>query len=52
MGILCGCHEYDIAILLIGIMNRTFGESICQQELAAMLAHRDGIHPALDLAGY
>lgn len=49
-GICSGCHEYDIDIRLIGIMSRIFGEATCQQELAALLARRDGI-TALDLAG-
>lgn len=35
---------------LIGILSRTFGEAACQEELAALLAHREGI-TALDLAG-
>ncbi|MGS3492926.1 hypothetical protein ACB272_14255 [Klebsiella pneumoniae] len=33
-----------------GILSRTFGEAACQEELAALLAHREGI-TALDLAG-
>lgn len=49
-GIKAGCAMHNIDVRLIGIMSRTFGEQACEQELAALLAHRDGI-TALDLAG-
>ena len=35
---------------LIGILSRTYGPEVCQQELNALLAHRDGL-VAIDLAG-
>ncbi len=40
----------EVDARLIGILSRTFGEAACQEELAALLAHREGI-TALDLAG-
>ena len=49
-GIQAGCRAHNITVRLIGIMSRTFGEHACQQELNALLAHRDHI-TALDLAG-
>lgn len=45
-----GCRDFQVDARLIGILSRTFGEAACQEELAALLAHRDGI-TALDLAG-
>lgn len=49
-GVRDGCNAFGVQARLIGIMSRTFGEAACQQELDALLAHRDGI-TALDLAG-
>ncbi|VFS57091.1 Adenine deaminase [Kluyvera cryocrescens] len=45
-----GCKAFHVEARLIGIMSRTFGEAACEEELNALLAHRDGI-TALDLAG-
>lgn len=45
-----GCKAFHVEARLIGIMSRTFGETACEEELNALLAHRDGI-TALDLAG-
>ncbi|MEX3019597.1 adenosine deaminase [Kluyvera sp. STS39-E] len=45
-----GCKDFNVEARLIGIMSRTFGEAACEQELNALLAHRNGI-TALDLAG-
>ncbi len=42
--------RFRVDARLIGILSRTFGEAACQEELAALLAHREGI-TALDLAG-
>lgn len=49
-GVREGSKAFGVEARLIGIMSRTFGEAACQQELEALLAHRDGI-TALDLAG-
>ncbi len=49
-GVREGSKAFGVEARLIGIMSRTFGEAACQQELDALLAHRDGI-TALDLAG-
>lgn len=49
-GVQEGCQDFPVKANLIGIMSRTFGEAACEQELNALLAHRDGI-TALDLAG-
>ncbi|VTN09407.1 Adenine deaminase [Raoultella terrigena] len=49
-GVRDGSRDFNVEARLIGIMSRTFGEAACQQELDALLAHRDGI-TALDLAG-
>jgi hypothetical protein len=49
-GVREGSRDFTFEARLIGILSRTFGEAACQQELAALLAHRDGI-TALDLAG-
>ncbi len=49
-GVRDGSNAFGVQARLIGIMSRTFGEAACQQELDALLAHRDGI-TALDLAG-
>lgn len=49
-GVKQGCRDFPVQANLIGIMSRTFGETACEQELNALLAHRDGI-TALDLAG-
>ena len=42
--------EFNIKTNLIGILSRTYGSEICQQELSAILTHKDKI-TALDLAG-
>ncbi|MGU9866909.1 adenosine deaminase [Kluyvera ascorbata] len=49
-GVKEGCKTFHVEARLIGIMSRTFGEAACEEELNALLAHRDGI-TALDLAG-
>lgn len=49
-GVREGCRDFGVEARLIGIMSRTFGEAACEEELDALLAHRDGI-TALDLAG-
>lgn len=49
-GVKEGCRAFNVDARLIGIMSRTFGEAACEEELDALLAHRDGI-TALDLAG-
>lgn len=49
-GVQQGCRDFPVQAKLIGIMSRTFGETACEQELNALLAHRDSI-TALDLAG-
>lgn len=49
-GVQQGSRDFDLPAKLIGIMSRTFGQTRCQQELDALLTHRDQIS-ALDLAG-
>ncbi|VXC81896.1 adenosine deaminase [Enterobacterales bacterium 8AC] len=49
-GVRSGCRDRSIDVRLIGILSRTFGADVCQQELEGLLAHRDGV-TALDLAG-
>ena len=49
-GVKEGCKAFNVEARLIGIMSRTFGEAACEEELNALLAHRDGI-TALDPAG-
>ncbi len=49
-GVQQGSRDFDLPAKLIGIMSRTFGQVRCQQELDALLTHRDQI-TALDLAG-
>lgn len=49
-GVKEGCAAFNVDARLIGIMSRTFGETACEEELNALLAHRDGI-TAVDLAG-
>ncbi|ENU79851.1 adenosine deaminase [Acinetobacter sp. ANC 3789] len=49
-GVQQGSRDFNIPAKLIGIMSRTFGQARCQQELDALLTHRDQI-TALDLAG-
>ncbi len=49
-GVQEGIRETGVQARLIGILSRTFGEYACQEELDALLAHRDHI-TALDLAG-
>lgn len=49
-GVRAGVKQYGVAVNLIGIMSRTFGEEACLRELEGLLTHRDGI-TAIDLAG-
>ena len=49
-GINSGVKDFAIQIKLIGILSRTFGVEQCQQELNALLAHKDYLI-AVDLAG-
>ncbi len=42
-GVREGCRDFGVEARLIGIMSRTFGEAACEEELDALLAHRDGI---------
>lgn len=43
-------RELDISVGLIGILSRTYGPAVCQQELDALLNSRTGL-VAIDLAG-
>jgi len=49
-GVNLGRKDFNIKINLIGILSRTFGIEKCQQELDAILAHKQHI-TAVDLAG-
>ncbi|WP_318458122.1 adenosine deaminase [Photobacterium leiognathi] len=49
-GVNAGCRDFGIKANLIGIMSRTFGVEACQQELDALLTHKDKL-VAIDLAG-
>ncbi len=49
-GVQAGSKDFGIKANLIGIMSRTFGTQACQQELDAILSHKDKI-VAVDLAG-
>ncbi|MGF1911698.1 adenosine deaminase [Vibrio kasasachensis] len=49
-GVQAGVRDFGIKANLIGIMSRTFGTDACQQELNAILTHKDNI-VAVDLAG-
>ncbi len=49
-GVQAGIKDFGIKANLIGIMSRTFGSEACQQELDAILSHKDKI-VAVDLAG-
>lgn len=49
-GIQAGLKERAVKINLIGIMSRSFGVEACQQELTALLAHKDKL-VGMDLAG-
>ncbi|MFB9136313.1 adenosine deaminase [Vibrio olivae] len=49
-GVQAGSKDFGIKANLIGIMSRTFGTEACQQELDAILSHKDKI-VAVDLAG-
>ncbi|WP_318470084.1 adenosine deaminase [Photobacterium leiognathi] len=49
-GVNAGCRDFGIKANLIGIMSRTFGVDACQQELDALLTHKDKL-VAIDLAG-
>lgn len=49
-GVHSGMKTFDVSIKLIGILSRTFGVKSCQQELDALLCHKDKL-VAIDLAG-
>ncbi|WP_419244235.1 adenosine deaminase [Photobacterium leiognathi subsp. mandapamensis] len=49
-GVNAGCRDFGIKANLIGIMSRTFGVDACQQELDALLTHKDKL-VAIDPAG-
>ncbi len=49
-GIRSGEHDTGVRANAIGILSRTYGTEVCQRELDAILACRDGI-VAVDLAG-
>ncbi len=49
-GIKLGINDFNIKINLIGILSRTFGAKQCQQELNALLEHKEHLI-AIDLAG-
>ncbi|KTG20068.1 adenosine deaminase [Pseudoalteromonas sp. XI10] len=49
-GVKSACHNAPIKANLIGIMSRTYGTKICQQELDALLAFKNDL-VAVDLAG-
>lgn len=49
-GVRQGCKDFNVKANLIGILSRTFGLDTCQQELNALLAHKDKL-VAIDLAG-
>ncbi len=49
-GVNAACKVYDVKINLIGILSRTFGVEKCQDELDALLAHKQHLI-AIDLAG-
>lgn len=49
-GVAAGQEEYDIAVNLIGIMSRTFGQNTCQKELNALIQCKNNI-VAVDSAG-
>ncbi|CEO40615.1 adenosine deaminase [Photobacterium kishitanii] len=49
-GVAAGCRDFGVKANLIGILSRTFGTQACQQELDALLSHKDQL-VAIDLAG-
>lgn len=49
-GVKSACHNAPIKANLIGILSRTYGTKICQQELDALLAFKNDL-VAVDLAG-
>ncbi|MDP5292934.1 adenosine deaminase [Oceanimonas sp. CHS3-5] len=49
-GVAAGSRDFGVPVKLIGIMSRTFGQSACERELNACLAHA-GRLVAMDLAG-
>ena len=49
-GVKEGMKQYPVSIKLIGILSRSFGIEACQQELNALLTHKEGL-VAVDLAG-
>ncbi|WP_404341531.1 adenosine deaminase [Pseudoalteromonas mariniglutinosa] len=49
-GVKSACQELPLKANLIGIMSRTYGTKICQQELNALLAFKNDL-VAIDLAG-
>ncbi|MEM1411215.1 MAG: adenosine deaminase [Pseudomonadota bacterium] len=50
-GARAGAEAFGCSVGLIGILSRTYGPEVCQQELEALLRYRDGL-VAVDLAGY
>jgi len=49
-GVKSGVKAFNVKINLIGILSRTFGVDKCQDELNALLAHKNNL-VAIDLAG-
>ncbi|USE37768.1 adenosine deaminase [Endozoicomonas sp. SCSIO W0465] len=49
-GVTTGSRDFGVKTNLIGILSRTFGQEICQNELNACLAFKDQL-VAIDLAG-
>ncbi|MCX7976150.1 MAG: adenosine deaminase [Bellilinea sp.] len=49
-GVRSASHATGVPVNLIGILSRTYGPEICQQELAAILSRREAFI-AVDLAG-
>ena len=49
-GVRLGMKDFNVKVNLIGILSRTFGIEKCQDELEAILAHKQHI-TAVDLAG-
>lgn len=49
-GVKSACKDLPLKANLIGILSRTYGTKICQQELDALLAFKDDL-VAVDLAG-
>jgi adenosine deaminase len=49
-GTRAGIRDFGVQAKLIGILSRTYGPKICNQELTSLLTHKDDL-VALDLAG-